>query len=76
MLDVFNNTGKGLNIDQPDDAGQTILHICAMNGDDERVTLLIGQCVCVCVCACVRACVRACVAYAWRGRGVCVLIKS
>ena len=42
MLDVFNNTGKGLNIDQPDEAGQTILHICATNGDDERVTLLIG----------------------------------
>jgi ankyrin repeat protein len=49
LLDIFNNTDKGLDIDQQNDAGQTILHICAINGCDEMVALLIGMYVCDCV---------------------------
>jgi ankyrin repeat protein len=49
LLDNLNNTDKGLDIDQRNDAGQTILHICAINGCDEMVALLIGMYVCDCV---------------------------
>ena len=43
MLNVFNIPGKGLNIDQQNTLGESLLHICAEQGDPETVDMLIKQ---------------------------------
>ena len=43
LLEIFNIPGKGLDIDQQNAQGQSLLHICAKQGQYERVEMLIGE---------------------------------
>ena len=43
LLEVFNVPGKGLDIDQQNAEGESLLHICAQQGAVDRVVMLIHQ---------------------------------